>query len=392
MPRVITGSSRIAVMCVLAVTTLISACGGDTTSDGCPRSSKEEPLSNLSPISCKNWHLRLSTATLVPNDVILQANMFNDVSDFKSWIVVEADLKYKGAGTGRIGDVISSSSSLVGSKNLIYRANDETPTFSELKDAFPPIPHNASSPYSGGIVTISMWFWVDNDDSDFVLGLFVGDKEEDEPNLWIDVSAPPASSDGSDQGAVEESISLAPCDPYSLSDGKGGSSRNESLANCDYSYSDWSGFLFEGRDLRGANFTGATLSGASFEGADLRDANFDSAILTGAFLNEANLSEANLRGANLSGAFLGDSILVRANLANAILRSAIFNRDNPRCIGFLNPSCAWGSSVVGANLSGAILTGADFTDADLTGANLSDADVTGTIFKNTIMPDGTTRG
>ena len=155
MSRVITGSSRIAVICVLAVTTLISACGGGTTSDGCPRSSKEEPLSNLYTASCKNWDLRLSTATLVPNDVILQANMFNDVSDLKSWIVVEADLKYKGTGTGRIGDVISSSSSLVGSKNLIYRANDETPTFSELKDAFPPIPYNASSPYSGCLLYTS---------------------------------------------------------------------------------------------------------------------------------------------------------------------------------------------------------------------------------------------
>ena len=372
MPRVITGSSRIAVMCVLAVTTLIAACGGGTTSEGCPRSSKEEPLSNLSPVSCKNWDLRLSTATLVPNDVILQANMFNDVSDFKSWIVVEADLKYKGTGTGRIGDVISSSSSLVGSKNLIYRANDETPTFSELKDAFPPIPYNASSPYSGGVVTISMWFWVDNDDSDFVLGLFVGDKEADEPNLWIDVSTSDASDEGVSEGAVSEGV---------IDCVSGLEDMELSLEGCDFSNREFISLSFNpdpplytsnsyddssilyNRNLSYANFSGATLHGRLIDCSNLTGANLEGATIRSIYGNFVNFSGANLRGANLSSyefngttddgtptSGVGATSLYWANFANADLRGANFSD----------------VYLGGANLTGALFDETTFDDANMT--------------------------
>lgn len=385
-----TGKSGIAVMCILTFTTLIAACGDGASSDGCPQSSREKPLSNLDVASCKNWNLKFGTATLVPNDVILQANMFNDVSDFKSWLVVEANLRYKGPDTGRISHAISSSAFLVGSKNLTYAVNDKTPDFTRLKDEFAPIPYDASSPYSGGAVTISMWFWVDNDDSDFLLGLFVGDKKTDKPNLWIDVSTQLETDVSSSEG-VYGIPGIEPCEPRGMSDGKGGVIANETLSNCDYSNQDWSYFIkgFNLADLRGANFSGAKLEFTSFDGANLAGANFEGANLTGANLLEANLTEANLRGANLTGALLGDAILVRANLADAKLNGAIFNRNNPACVDFFGLSCHWDSDVVGANLTGAILAGADLSGADLTGANLNYADLTGSILDNATMPDGT---
>ena len=206
MRRFITSSPRVAMACVVSLALLLVGCGGGSNSGGCPKSSREKPLSNLDPISCKNWELKISTAKLVPNDVILQANTFNDVSDLKSWIVVEAKLRYDGSETGRVSDAISSSSFLVGSKNITYTANDQTPTFTNLKDEFAPIPYDASNPYSGGTVSISMWFWVDNDDTDFVLGLFVGDGDAEEPNVWIDVSTSDASTTPTDletEGAYE---------------------------------------------------------------------------------------------------------------------------------------------------------------------------------------------
>ena len=190
-----------AMACVVSLVLLLVGCGGGSNSGGCPKSSREKPLSNLDPISCKNWELKILTPKLVPNDVILQANPFNDVSDSKSWIVVEATLRYDGSETGRVSDAISSSSFLMGSKNVTYRANDQTPTFTNLQDNFAPIPYDAPNPYSGGMVSISMWFWVDNNDFDFVLGLSVGDGDADEPNVWINVSTSDASPPPTDVGA-----------------------------------------------------------------------------------------------------------------------------------------------------------------------------------------------
>ena len=201
MRRVITNTPRVAMACVVSLALLLVSCTLGANSGGCPKSSREKPLSNLEPISCTNWELKISTAKLVPNDVILQANPFNDVSDSKSWIVVEATLRYDGSETGRVSDAISSSSFLMGSKNVTYRANDRTPTFTNLQDEFAPIPYDASNPYSGGTVRISMWFWVDNDDKDFVLGLFVGDGDAEEPNVWINVSTSAASPTPTDAGA-----------------------------------------------------------------------------------------------------------------------------------------------------------------------------------------------
>jgi uncharacterized protein YjbI with pentapeptide repeats len=336
------------VLCVFGFTALIVSCGGGATSDGCDQSSKEKPLSNLDVASCKNWDLKFGTATLVPNDVILQANMFNDVSDFKSWIVVEAYLRYKGTDTGRISDAISSSAFLVGSKNLTYAANDKTPTFSELKDAFAPIPYNASSPYSGGTVKISMWFWVDNDDSNFLLGLFVGDKEADKPNLWIDVSTSNASDEGVSEGAVSEGTvdCVRGLEDFELS-----------LEGCDFSNREFINLMrndnvrFYDRNLTNVNFSGATLRGQILDCSNLTGANLEGATFRELQGFYVNMSGANLRGANL-GSFEGPGyILEYSNFANADLS---------------------GANLYGANLTGANLTGAILDQTILDNAFLTD--------------------
>ena len=393
MRQVITSSTRVAMASVVLLVLMLVGCGGSSNSGGCPKSSREKPLSNLDPISCQNWDLSISTASLVPNGVILQANQFNDVSDFKSWIVVEATLRYKGSETGEISDAISPTI-MLGSKNAIYVANDEKPTFSKLEDEFAPIPYKASNPYSGGSVSVSLWFWVDSDDSNFVLGFFVGDRDGDEPNVWIDVAGEPEADIYQDvpvEAVTEETEAFAildPCDPAQyFFNGK--YVFNYDLSNCDFSNQVLDIVTFEGRILRGANFVGADISGASFENSDLSNANFTGANLVGTFLNFADLTGANLDGANLSGAFLGDVILSRASLINANLSDAIFNRENVSCrVSGGSNTCGWGDSVVGANLSGANLSGADFSRADLTGANLNYANLTGTIFNGTTMPDG----
>jgi hypothetical protein len=231
----------------------------------------------------------------------------------------------------------------VGSKNLLYVANDETPTFSELKDEFAPVPFDAPSPYSGGTVTISMWFWVDNDDSEFVLGLFVDDKDADEPNLWIDVYDEPEEE--IIEEVPSEDVDYGPCYPYfRMVDGYFVSPDSD-LRYCDFSYQDWSYFSWDGRNLTGTSFVGANLTGAYLMDAYLTDAN-----LTDANLTDANLTDANLTDANLTDATLMDANLTNANLTNANLT---------------------GANLYLANVDGAIFSGA--------------------IFAGTTMPDGTVK-
>ena len=311
MRKFITCSSRASVACAILLVMLLANCGGGSNAGGCPKSSKEEPLSSQSTVRCTNWELRIETATVVPNDVILQANRFNDVSDFKSWFVVEATLLYDGPETGRISQVISNSSKLVGRKNLIYTANWETPTFSELKDMFAPIPYDASQPYSGGSVTVSMWFWVDSDDLDFMLGLVVSDPEADEPNVWIDVSTDTnieeQSQAGEEQtGEQAEDIPRRACD-FSES------SRN-------YDYCDFAQYLnLAGKNLANVSMVGANLNGANLSGANLWYANLTDANLSGVDLSYARLFQANLSGAYLAWTDLTGADLTQANFTGATL-------------------------------------------------------------------------
>lgn len=350
MRNFITRSLRASAASGFLLVILLANCGGGSNAGGCPKSSKEEPLSSQSTVRCTNWELRIETATVVPNDVILQANMFNDVSDYKSWFVIEATLLYDGPETGRISQVISNSSKLVGRKNLIYTANWETPTFSELKDMFAPIPFDASQPYSGGSVTVSMWFWVDSDDLDFMLGLVVSDPEADEPNVWIDVSTDTNIEEQS-QALPEQQQSDTPRRACEFTE----SSRN-------YDYCNFApGLNLENQNLENMSFIEANLSYANLSYANLNRAILVKANLEGATLFGAYGTPMML-GANLEGANLQEAYLESANMPYANLRGAYLFMVNLR-----------GATLFDADLTGANLEGANLEYADLSGANLTSA-------------------
>ena len=123
---------------------------------------------------------------------------------------------------------------------------------------------------------------------------------------------------------------------------------------------DLSGCDLSGVDLEGAQLSGATLVGTSFQGARLLDADF---------------SGADLRGADF------DYLITNADL------------------GWWSGTTLSGSDFTGADLTGAtmrrsalmfvILDSADLTGVDLTDAALVDFSAAGTIWSDTICPDGT---
>ena len=101
----------------------------------------------------------------------------------------------------------------------------------------------------------------------------------------------------------------------------------------------------------------------SLERSDMRNAD-----LAGKQMRGEDLSEVDLHGANIESANLDGANLFLADLTDANLKAA---------------------SLKGANLQFAKLQGADFSGADLSGANIDGAHLRGTIFCQTIMPDGT---
>ena len=140
------------------------------------------------------------------------------------------------------------------------------------------------------------------------------------------------------------------------------------------------GANLEDRDLRGADLHGVDLSFANLSRAQLADANLSLANLSHAKLYAADLSRANLRGANLSKAMVTNADLTAADLAKANLTGAFLVIDEA-------PD-RWPRSRVGVDLSRANLSGANLTRADLSGANLRGANLNGSIWLETICPQG----
>jgi hypothetical protein len=162
---------------------------GSPTSEvdtGCQSSTREAPIGGDGLATCGDWDISVSEATLVDDFVVLDENMFNDVSDDKSWIVVTLDVTYNGEGVGDLDDALGYDPFLIGKNNVTYE--DNAPILNGLEDVFGPLKYNASDPYSGGTAKLSMWFWVDKSDSDLVLALFVDDPYGEVPNLWVNVS------------------------------------------------------------------------------------------------------------------------------------------------------------------------------------------------------------
>lgn len=154
---------------------------------GCQSSSREEPIGGAGSVSCENWSLSVSEATLIPNQAIYDENQFNDVSDSKSWVVVTVKATYKGEGKGNLSDVVSSRSFLIGKNNLTYE--NDPPVNDGFEEEFGPDYLDAGDPYSGGTSIVSLWFWVENTDSDLLLALNVDNTYNNDPNVWVQVGA-----------------------------------------------------------------------------------------------------------------------------------------------------------------------------------------------------------
>jgi uncharacterized protein YjbI with pentapeptide repeats len=186
----------------------------------------------------------------------------------------------------------------------------------------------------------------------------------------------------SEASLPDSDFSLAELPEATISDSNftGANFENANLASITISNTDMSGANFFGASLVKADLNGSDLSEANLQSADLSRAKFTNVKLESAFFRGASLFKTTLRGIDLSGADL-------TNLDSSGADFSDSNLTNATVSGYLT----------GANFSGADLTGANFSGADLTGANFSGAkgfdaaDHTGTTFKNTTLPDRSTR-
>jgi uncharacterized protein YjbI with pentapeptide repeats len=118
----------------------------------------------------------------------------------------------------------------------------------------------------------------------------------------------------------------------------------------------------------GADLQDADLASISLPAVDLFDAN-----LTGASLVNADLSSADLQGADLASVTTGETDLQAANLDGGDLQGASIDSTDLEQ-----------ATLSDANLSDASVDSSNLQNADLGGANL-----TGTIWNNTVCPNGT---
>ena len=204
------------------------------------------------------------------------------------------------------------------------------------------------------------------------------------------------------------------------------------LNGSDLSGADLSDTDLVNASLASANLTSADLSGADVENASLTSVTLDQADLDGSNIQGSNLTDAELTGANLTNALLQESTLTGASLAGSTLTGAsgIGIKGTPASLpahwsvvgGYLigpgagtyltdadlNSRNLTGVDFSGltllrttfehanltrANLTKANLTGADFTSANLTkadldGATVSSTNFTGTVWSDTICPNG----
>jgi uncharacterized protein YjbI with pentapeptide repeats len=117
-----------------------------------------------------------------------------------------------------------------------------------------------------------------------------------------------------------------------------------------------------------ANFAGAVLDGSSFAaGVRLESARFDGASLVGTTMHGADLTGASFVRARLDAAVLGEAKIADANFTCASMKRAV-----------LGAADLGRSKFFGANLFEAQLRRANLTGADLRSANLYSADLSGT--------------
>jgi phospholipase C len=105
--------------------------------------------------------------------------------------------------------------------------------------------------------------------------------------------------------------------------------------------------------------------------------------LRGANLSDRNFQRADLSGALLSNADISSSNLYGAFLENADLKGADLRNGNESTADFTN------ANLQGAGFFGSNLTNAVFRHANLEGAQLQAASLYGTVWSDTVCPDGT---
>lgn len=148
--------------------------------------------------------------------------------------------------------------------------------------------------------------------------------------------------------------------------------------------------LISGYKSRGSYNTGIVIydpHGWNSDWESPRKFNLQSIYLAGATLEEGlNLGGSSLRGANFRGAELAHVWFKEADLTCANFNGACLNKTKFQ-----------GAMLEGATFRGSFIEETSFDGADLTGADLTGADgielayLNGTIFNETIMPDGSIR-
>lgn len=208
-------------------------------------------------------------------------------------------------------------------------------------------------------------------------------------------------------GAAFAGITLAGLDlagvDFSGKDLQGAVLDNANLAGADFSGANAAEASFAAAYLNGADFTGATLTGASLAGAKAVDASFTGASLAGANLVGTNLHGANFGQADMTGVDATGSVLDRAsfestNLSGGTFAKASFNRAdfhaakaqgaNFSGADMTNAALGFGTTVAGADFSGACLKGGAWENVaaqggTFTGVTADNAAFEGCDFSNT---------
>jgi len=171
------------------------------------------------------------------------------------------------------------------------------------------------------------------------------------------------------------------------------------LSQSNLSNADLTSANLEVANLASADLTGADLNGADARNASLASASVGQADLTSALLGGSDLTDAQLTGTKLTDADLADATITGASLAGATLTGAsgVGIKGSPASLptdwsvvgGYLiGPGAGTyftnadlnGLNLTGADFSGLNLLGATFQHANLTSANLTKANLTGVDF------------
>ena len=161
----------------------LSAGEGEGSSE-CPDSSIDSPVENNEVFVCGDWEIGVGDLTVIPVDVVLDANSLNEIpAPGGSYVAIELSAKFNGEGTADLDDVYSvyGPGGIVGSSRVRYEIASVCCADSDgiVGQQW----SRASAPFTGGTTTGYLLFEVGPDDGDFILGLDLD--SYDEVKLWI---------------------------------------------------------------------------------------------------------------------------------------------------------------------------------------------------------------